>query len=95
MSITDSRKGIAATTIQSTAASRPILPAVNWLTSVENVLLDQSQQRRRQQICPKFKLFEVFNLTAPLPIVLPIDEVARTSIERCFVLHRYELDRLR
>jgi len=34
-----SRAGIAATDIQSTAASRPILAADSWLTIVENVLL--------------------------------------------------------
>jgi hypothetical protein len=31
--------GMAATDIQSTAASRPMRAAVNWLTSVEKVLL--------------------------------------------------------
>jgi hypothetical protein len=34
-----SRAGMAATDIQSTAASRPIRGADNWLTIVENVLL--------------------------------------------------------
>jgi hypothetical protein len=34
-----SRAGMAATDIQSTAASRPILAADSWLTTVENVLL--------------------------------------------------------
>jgi hypothetical protein len=34
-----SRAGIAATDIQSTSASRPILAAESWLTTVENVLL--------------------------------------------------------
>jgi hypothetical protein len=34
-----SRAGIAATDIQSTSASRPILAADSWLTTVENVLL--------------------------------------------------------
>jgi hypothetical protein len=34
-----SRAGMAATDIQSTSASRPILPAESWLTTVENVLL--------------------------------------------------------
>jgi hypothetical protein len=34
-----SRAGMAATDIQSTAASRPIRPADSWLTTVENVLL--------------------------------------------------------
>ena len=36
-----SRAGIAATVIQSTAASRPIRAAVNWLTRVEKVLLSR------------------------------------------------------
>jgi hypothetical protein len=34
-----SRAGMAATVIQSTAASRPIRPAKSWLTIVEKVLL--------------------------------------------------------
>lgn len=34
-----SRAGIAATDIQSTAASRPMRAADNWLTTVEKVLL--------------------------------------------------------
>lgn len=37
--IAQSRAGIAATVIQSTAASRPIRAANNWLTMVEKVLL--------------------------------------------------------
>jgi hypothetical protein len=36
---TQSRAGMAATDIQSTVASRPILAAESWLTIVENVLL--------------------------------------------------------
>ena len=36
--------GIVATTIQSTAASRPIRAADNWLTMVEKVLLTSPRQ---------------------------------------------------
>jgi hypothetical protein len=39
-----SRAGIAATDIQSTAASRPIRAADNWLTTVEKVLLIRPRQ---------------------------------------------------
>ena len=47
-----SRSGMAATTIQSTAASRPIRAAVNWLTSVENVLLVSPSRAAARQFTP-------------------------------------------
>src|SRR5215210_8910117 len=47
-----SRSGMAATTIQSTTASRPIRAAVNWLTSVENVLLIKPSSAAARQLTP-------------------------------------------
>src|SRR4051812_38022546 len=40
---------MAATAIQSTAASRPILPAVSWLTTVEKVLLTRPSSAAARQ----------------------------------------------
>src|ERR1700712_2307060 len=47
-----SRSGMAATTIQSTTASRPIRAAVNWLTSVEKVLLIRPSRAAARQFTP-------------------------------------------